>query len=74
MEETLVDTKTMRNGRMAKMSVEVRLLYAACLSFILAQYVVNEHPWNSGFRMVALLALVGAQVIGFRARDGRNKV
>ena len=68
MEDAMVDRKAEGNGRMAKMSVEVRLLYAACLCFILAQYVVNEHPWNSGFRMVALLALIAAQWIGFRAR------
>ena len=50
------------------MSAEVRLLYVACLCFIVAQYVVNDHPWNSGFRIVALLALIAAQWIGFRAR------
>jgi hypothetical protein len=50
------------------MSVEVRLLYVACLCFIVAQYVVNDHPWNSGFRIVALLAMISAQWIGIRTR------
>ena len=30
----------------------------------LAQYVVNDRPWTSGFRMVALLAMIAAQLIG----------
>jgi hypothetical protein len=50
------------------MSAEVRLLYASCLCFIVAQYVVNDHPWNSGFRIVALLAMIAAQLIGLRVR------
>ena len=68
MSEAMVERKTERNGRMAKMSVEVRLLSVACLCFIVAQYVVTDHPWNSGFRMVALLAFIAGQLIGLRAR------
>jgi hypothetical protein len=50
--------------------VEVRLLYVSCFCFITAQYVVNQRPWNIGFRMVALLALIVAQIVGLRARRG----
>jgi 5'-deoxynucleotidase YfbR-like HD superfamily hydrolase len=67
MEDTL-RTKWTLGGAYRKKSVEVRLLYVACLCFIVAQYVVNEHPWNSGFRIVALLAMISAQFIGFRTR------
>jgi hypothetical protein len=67
MEDALM-TKWKLDGAYRKKSVEVRLLYVACLCFIVAQYVVNDHPWNSGFRMVALLAMISAQWIGFRTR------
>jgi hypothetical protein len=68
MEQTLVERKWRIGGAYRKMSSEVRLLYVACLCFIVAQYVVNDHPWNSGFRIVALLAMVSAQWIGMRER------
>ena len=68
MDETLVERKWRIGGAYRKMSSEVRLLYVACLCFIVAQYVVNDHPWNSGFRIVALLAMVSAQWIGMRER------
>lgn len=68
MSEAMVETKRRWGGNYRSMSVEVRLLYVACLCFIVAQYVVNDHPWNSGFRIVALLALIAAQWIGFRTR------
>ena len=68
MEEMLVETERGFSRVYRKMGAEVRLLYVACLCFIVAQYVVNEHPWNTGFRIVALLALIAAQWIGFRAR------
>jgi hypothetical protein len=70
MDETLVESKRRFGGAYRKMSVEVRLLYVACLCFIIAQYVVNDHPWNSGFRMAALVAMVAAQMIGLRTRRG----
>lgn len=66
MEESLRMQKAGRVVR--KMSVEVRLLYVSCLCFIVAQYVVNERPWDIGFRMVALIAMIAAQFIGFRMR------
>jgi hypothetical protein len=31
---------------------------------------VNDHPWNSGFRIVALLAMISAQLISVRTRRG----
>jgi hypothetical protein len=68
MEEMLVETERGFSRGYRKMGAEVRLLYVACLCFIVAQYVVNDHPWNSGFRMVALLALIAALLIGFFAR------
>jgi len=68
MDETLVESKWRLGGAYRKMSAEVRLLYVACLCFIIAQYVVNDHPWNSGFRIVALLAMISAQLIGLRTR------
>ncbi len=68
MDETLVERKWRFGGAYRKMSAEVRLLYVACLCFIVAQYVVNDHPWNSGFRIVALLAMISAQLIGMRTR------
>ena len=68
MDETLVERKWRFGGAYRRMSAEVRLLYVACLCFIVAQYVVNDHPWNSGFRIVALLAMIAAQLIGLRVR------
>jgi hypothetical protein len=68
MDETLVERKWRFDGAYRRMSSEVRLLYVACLCFIVAQYVVNDHPWNSGFRIVALLAMISAQLIGIRTR------
>jgi hypothetical protein len=75
MEETMVEAKTGRKVRMAKMSIEVRLLNIACLCFITAQYVVRAHPsdhgfWmlGQGFRIAALLTFIAAQVIGLRTR------
>ena len=70
MEQTLVERKSRFGGAYRKMSAEVRLLYVSCLCFIVAQYVVNDHPWNSGFRIVALLAMISAQLIGMRMRKG----
>ena len=67
MEEMLVETEGFSRVY-RKMGAEVRLLYVACLCFIVAQYVANDHPWNSGFRIVALLALIAALLIGFSAR------
>ena len=68
MEEMLVETERGFGRVYRTMSAEVRMLYVACLCFIVAQYVVKDHPWNSGFRIVALLAVIAAQVIGLRAR------
>ena len=68
MDEALVERKWRFGGTYRWMSAEVRLLYASCLCFIVAQYVVNDHPWNSGFRIVALLAMIAAQLIGLRVR------
>ena len=62
MDETLVVTKPRFGGAYRRMSSEVRLLYVACLCFIVAQYVVNDHPWNSGFRIVALVAMISASL------------
>jgi hypothetical protein len=70
MEDRLVETKRRFGWNYRAMSAEVRLLYVACLCFIVAQYVVNDRPWNSGFRIVALLAMIAAQWIGFRMRKG----
>jgi hypothetical protein len=70
MDEMMVERKWRFGEGYRKMSAEVRLLYVACLCFIVAQYVVNERPWNSGFRMVALVAMIAAQWIGFRMRKG----
>jgi hypothetical protein len=70
MEQTLVERKSRFGGAYRKMSAEVRLLYVSCLCFVVAQYVVNDHPWNSGFRIVALLAMISAQLIGMRMRKG----
>jgi hypothetical protein len=68
MDGTLVERKWRVGGAYRKMSGEVRLLYVACLCFIAAQYVVNDRAWNSGFRMVALLAMIAAQLMGVRRR------
>ncbi len=68
MEDAMVGTKRKFGGAYRRMSGEVRLLYVSCLCFIVEQYVVNDRPWNVGFRMVALLALIAAQWIGFRTR------
>jgi hypothetical protein len=70
MDGSTVATRRRWGGAYRRMSAEVRLLYAACLCFIVAQYVVNDRPWNSGFRIVALLAMIAAQWIGIRARKG----
>ena len=68
MDEALVERKWRFGGAYRRMSAEVRLLYVACLCFIVAQYVVDDRPWNSGFRIVALLAMISAQLIGVRRR------
>ncbi len=70
MVDAVVERKWTLGGAYRTMSAEVRLLYVACLCFIVAQYVVNDHPWNSGFRIVALLAMIAAQLIGLRTRKG----
>ncbi|MBW4039919.1 MAG: hypothetical protein HIU91_13815 [Acidobacteria bacterium] len=60
---------------MAKMSVEVRLLTVACLCFIAAGWMVDEHPLDHAFasiaavfRIVALLAFIAGQWVGLRTR------
>jgi hypothetical protein len=68
MDETLVERKWRFGGAYRRMSSEVRLLYVACLCFIVAQYVVTDHPWNGGFRIMALLAMISAQLIGVRTQ------
>ncbi len=68
MDEMLVERKWRFGGAYRRMSREVRLLYVSCLCFIVAQYVIDDHPWNSGFRIVALLSMIAAQLIGIRAR------
>jgi hypothetical protein len=70
MDGMMVASKRRWGGQYRSMSVEVRLLYVACLCFIAAQYVVNDRLWNSGFRIVALLAMIAAQWIGLRTRKG----
>jgi hypothetical protein len=70
MDEMMVERKWRFGEGYRKMSAEVRLLYVSCLCFIIAQYVINDHPWNSGFRMVAMLAMIAAQLIGLRMRKG----
>lgn len=68
MSEAMVARKRRFGGVYRKMSAEVRLLHVACLCFIVAQFVVTDHPWDSGFRIVAALAFIAAQWIGLRAR------
>ncbi len=68
MDEMLVERKWRFGGAYRRMSSEVRLLYVSCLCFVVAQYVIDDHPWNSGFRVVALLSMIAAQLIGIRAR------
>ncbi len=68
MSEAMVERKWRFGGLSRKMSAEVRLLYTACYCFIMAQYVVNDHPWNSGLRIVASLALIAALFVGARTR------
>ena len=65
-EEMLVAKRTGWVGKTR--SAEVRLLYVSCLCFIVAEYVANDRPWNNGFRMVALVAMIAAQVVGYWAR------
>ena len=72
MDETLHGTRRRWGGLRRGMSVEVRLLYAACWCFIMAQYVVNERPWDVGFRMVATLALTAAIWMGARERRAQG--
>lgn len=66
--EDAMFVKRKLGGSYRKMSVEVRLLHVACLCFIVAQFVATDHPWSSGFRLVAVLAFIAAQWIGFRTR------
>ena len=68
MDDGMVERKWKFGGACRRMSAEVRLLYVACLCFMMAQYVVNERPWNVGFRMVAVLAFLAAEWIGLRSR------
>ncbi len=70
MEETMVKTKWRFGGSYRKMSAEVRLLYAACFCFIIAQHVIHDHPLNSAVQIVALLAMIAAQFIRLRTLKG----
>lgn len=66
MSEEMVERKTEGKGRMAKASLEVRLLSVACLCFIVAQSVVTDHAWNSAFLIAALLAVIAVLFIALR--------
>jgi hypothetical protein len=49
-----------------KWSTELRLAYIAILFFIVAQYVVNERPWDHIFRIAGLLTYIASLSIAAR--------
>jgi hypothetical protein len=51
-----------------KISLELRLAYVCILLFIVAQYAVNEHPWDQAFRIAGLLAFIGSMLLSVRKR------
>jgi hypothetical protein len=49
------------------------LLYIAIIFLLMAQYVVNSHPWDQIFRFLALLTLVGVIALVVAGRKRRNQ-
>jgi hypothetical protein len=50
----------------AKFPYELRLAYGTVLCFIVAQYVVNERPWEQIFRIIGLLMFIGSMTMAAR--------
>ena len=48
------------------------LLYVAIIFLLMAQYVVNDRPWDRICRWMALLTLVGVIVLEARRRFSRR--
>lgn len=49
------------------------LLYIAIIFLLMAQYVVNSHPWDQICRFLALLTLVGVIALVVAGRRRRNQ-
>lgn len=45
--------------RRQSITLEQCLLYISVIFLLMAQYVVNSHPWDHIFRLMALVALTG---------------
>jgi hypothetical protein len=52
-----------------KWSTELRLAYIAILFFIMAQYVVNERPWDHIFRIAGLLTYIASMFLAARRQS-----
>ncbi|WP_158823210.1 hypothetical protein [Granulicella sp. S156] len=46
-----------------KWSSELRVAYAAILFFMMAQYVVNERPWDHILRIAGILAYMASMFL-----------
>jgi hypothetical protein len=49
-----------------KWSIELRLAYISILFFIMAQYVVNDRPWDHIFRIAGMLTYIASLSIAAR--------
>jgi len=52
-----------------KLSYELGLAYIAILFFMMAQYVVNERPWDHILRIAGILASFASLFITARMRS-----
>jgi hypothetical protein len=52
-----------------KWSTELCLAYIAILFFIMAQYVVNERPWDHIFRIAGLLTYIASMFLAARRQS-----
>ena len=53
-------------GIYGKLSRELSLAYMSILLFMMAQYVVNERPWDHAFRIAGMVAFVVSMLLAAR--------
>lgn len=52
-----------------KWPTELRLAYIAILFFLMAQYVVNERPWDHIFRIAGILTYIASMFWAVRQQS-----
>jgi hypothetical protein len=52
-----------------KWSIELRLAYIAILFLLMAQYVVNDRPWDHIFRIAGMLTYIASLSIAARKQS-----